>query len=403
MQKNIKIPLFLLYFFFLFPLVLSIILNAPPSSVLTSGSLSVRNYGEIFALFLCGTYILLNSRFIIENYFKNKLLRPFFLLASLYYISTLWSEYKIFTLFRTTEFFFIGIIALITYNNLATENKKLDLSGVRKYLFHIVIIGILYSFLMRYAFSGIVISRNFLADNAISLSIVGSLLICFFHNFFLKDKNKILYFFLFSFFFLSYSLTAILSLAICLIYLYLSKFNNNSKNFYLIIIIILLIFYFFIGGSRIVDEILAFVSSRPIDRISHLTGREKIWELIFFELKDNFLGSGFATDMYILLDNYNRNIIGKISSGHNTYLEGYIAAKWLGVGIILYSFYFWFKNSQKFFPKKYSPLIQSLIFFAIISGFTTSGYGGSLVSNPYILFWVTFTPLVIFKNNDQPN
>ena len=53
--------------------------------------------------------------------------------------------------------------------------------------------------------------------------------------------------------------------------------------------------------------------------------------------------------MYILLDNYNRNIIGEISSGHNTYLEGYIAAKWLGVGIILYSFYFWFKNSQKFF------------------------------------------------------
>ena len=116
-----------------------------------------------------------------------------------------------------------------------------------------------------------------------------------------------------------------MALIICIIYLYLSKFDNNLKNLFFIFIVILLIFYFFIGGSKIIDEILAFISSRPIDRISHLTGRETIWQLILFELKDNFFGTGFSTDMYILLDKYNRNITGTVSSGHSTYLESYIA------------------------------------------------------------------------------
>ena len=401
MQKNIKTPLFLLYFFFLFPLIISILLNAPSSSVLTSGSFSVRNFGEIFALFLCISYVLLNLRFILENYLKTSLLKPFFLLVALYYLSTTWSEYKIFTLFRTTEFLFIGVISLIAYNNLASVNEKLSFSGLRRYLLHIVLIGIFYSFLNRYAFSEIEFKQNFLADNGISLLIAGCILICFFHQFYLKEKNKLLYFFLFSFFFLSYSLTSIVALIICIIYLYLSKFDNNLKNLFFIFIITLLIFYFFIGGSKIIDELLAFISSRPVDRISHLTGRTNIWQLIFFELKDNFFGTGFSTDMYILLDKYNRNIIGQVSSGHSTYLESYIAAKWLGVGAILYSFYFWFENSKKYFPKKYVHLIQSLIFFAIVSGFTSSGYGGSLVSNPYILFWVTFTPIVILNYNEK--
>lgn len=403
MQKKNKIPLFLLYFFFLFPLILSIILKAPSSSVIVSGSLSIRNYGELFAFTLCSIYVLLNSKYIFENYFKSKFLKPFFILVLLYYSSTIWSEYKFFTLFRTSEFLVIGILSLIVYNNFSTDRKNINLTGLRKYLFNIVIIGMIYVFLSKLAFYRISLEFNILRDNVLSLLIAGSFLISFYHHFFLKNKNRLLFFLFFAFIFISNSLTSIFALILSLMFLYLCRFKNNLKYYFIILTLSLMIFHFYLGGIGILNEFLSKVSSRPIESISNLTGREIIWKLILFELKDNYFGSGFATDMFILVDKYNRKMIGTISSGHSVYLESYISAKWLGVIILLYSFYFWFKNAKNYFPDNYYNLIHSLIFFTLISNFTNPGYGGSLVSSPYMLFWVTLTPLITFnkKNNNM--
>ena len=95
------------------------------------------------------------------------------------------------------------------------------------------------------------------------------------------------------------------------------------------------------------------------------------------------------------------NQINEVSSGHNVFLESYIAAKYLGIFLVLYSFYFWFKKAKICFQKNHAHLVEALVFFSLISGFTSSGYGGSLVSHPYILFWVTFTPLMVTYNNEK--
>ena len=80
---------------------------------------------------------------------------------ALYYLSTTWSVYKIFTLFRTTEFLFIGIISLIAYNNLGAVNEKLSFSGLRKYLIHIVLIGIFIAFSIDMPFLGSNLNKIF--------------------------------------------------------------------------------------------------------------------------------------------------------------------------------------------------------------------------------------------------
>ena len=159
--------------------------------------------------------------------------------------------------------------------------------------------------------------------------------------------------------------------------------------------------YFFIGDIKFINELLSYVSFRDIERIEHLTGRENIWFLTLYELDGRILGSGFATDMQILMIGFKNNQIDAVSSAHNVFLESYIAAKYLGVFFVLYSFYFWFKKAKFCFPKNHANLVEALVFFALISGITTSGYGGSLVSHPYILFWVTFTPTMVTYNNEK--
>mgnify|MGYP001235290021 CR=1 FL=1 len=401
MANKIKFPLFLLYFVFIFPLLLSIALNAPSSSRIVSGSLSIRNYGEIISIIFCIFYILTNNKNFYIFFLKNNLLKPFFLLSGLYLISTIWSDSKLLTFFRATEFFVIGLISLYVYNGFCNINDKFNHKGLRNYLLHITLIGILYVFSKKIAFSEILIKQNFLADNALSLLLAGSFLICFYQQIKLNEKNKMFIFLFFAFIYLSYSLTSIITILICLTYLYTSKFNNKKKYIFLFSILILMFFYFFLSEIKFINQILSYISFRPIERIESLTGRENIWKLIIIELDGKFFGSGFATDQYLLLDRMRNFEVSSISSGHNVYLESYIASKWLGILLLLYSFYFWFRKANICFQKEHSNLVEALIVFAIISGFTSSGYGGSMVSHPYILFWVTFTPLMIATNNEK--
>ena len=401
MNKNVKISLILLYFIFLFPLILTFFLGGGSTSRVISGSLSVRNYGEIIGIAFGIFFVFTHIKFFSKHCLNNKYLKPFFYLSFIYIGSTIWSDLRLLTFFRATEFFIIGVLSLIVYNEFSTVDNKFNHKGLRRYLYHIVIIGILSGLIKRIAFDDIIIEQNFLADNALALLLAGSFLICFYQNFFLKDKNKSVLFLFIGLVFFSFSLTALVTTVICIFYLYLSRSDDNKKYLFLIAILITLVIYFYIGDIRFINELLSYVSFRDIERIETLTGRENIWKLTLEELDGRILGSGFATDMQLLMSRFMLNEINTVSSGHNVFLESYIAAKWLGVIVVMYSFFFWFKKAKICFPKEHASLVESLVFFALISGFTSSGYGGSLVSHPYILFWVTFTPLIISTNNEK--
>lgn len=401
MKKNIKISLFLLYFIFLFPLFLTFILGGASSSRVVSGLLSVRNYGEIIAIGFGFFFVSTNFKFFSDHCFNNKYLKPFFYLSFLYIGSTIWSDFRLLTFFRSTEFFIVGVLSLVVYSEFSTVDNKFSHKGLRRYLYHIIIIAILSGLIKKIAFSELVIKYNFLADNASALLFSGCFLICFYQNFFLKEKNKLVLFLFFVIVFICNSLTALVTIVVCIFYLYLSRFGEKKKFLFLIIMLTTLVFYFLISDLKFINELLSYVSFRDIERIESLTGRKNVWLLTIQELDGKILGSGFATDMYILMSNMMNNQINVVSSGHNVFLESYIAAKYLGIFLVLYSFYFWFKKAKICFQKNHAHLVEALVFFSLISGFTSSGYGGSLVSHPYILFWVTFTPLMVTYNNEK--
>ena len=150
------------------------------------------------------------------------------------------------------------------------------------------------------------------------------------------------------------------------------------------------LFIFFFIQLEVVNNILSSISSRTLDNIVHLTGRSHIWALTFNELQNYRLGSGFGTDLFILKDQYMLGVISTIASAHSIYIESYIAAKWLGLSFLFYAYYLWFTKSVILFNLNQAYLIQALILFAILAGFTTSGFGGSVVSHPYTYFWIIF-------------
>ena len=400
MNKNTRYPLIILYFIFLFPIILTFILGGTASSIIVTGSFSIRNYGEIIAIAIAIFYIITNANFFYDRCLNNKYLKPFFYLSFVYIISTIWSDFKLLTFFRSIEFFVSSVLSLLIYNEFCTIDNKFNNKGLRRFLYHIITIGILNGLFKRIAFNDLLIQQNLLADNALAIILAGSFLICFYQKFFLKDNNKMFYFLFFALIFISYSLTAFVAVAVSIFYLYLARSNSNKKYLFIISILITVIVYFFIGQISIVSELLSYVSFRDLEKIESLTGRENIWKLTIEELDGRILGSGFATDMHLLMGRFMNNQIKEVSSGHNVFLESYIAAKWLGVTLVIYSFYFWYKKAKICFSKEHANLVESLILLAVISGFTVSGYGGSLVSHPHILFWVIFTPLIVSSNNE---
>ena len=127
-----------------------------------------------------------------------------------------------------------------------------------------------------------------------------------------------------------------------------------------------------------------------MESILTLTGRDNIWNSVFESLREYPFGTGYASDQYLLLDEYNLGILGEVSSAHSIYLESFIAAKYLGLGALIFSFIYWFRFSEKNFNQNLSRILQTLIFYSIICGFTNSGFGGSNINNPWILFWVVY-------------
>ena len=123
------------------------------------------------------------------------------------------------------------MLSLVVYSEFSTVDNKFSHKGLRRYLYHIIIIAILSGLIKKIAFSELVIKYNFLADNASALLFSGCFLICFYQNFFLKEKNKLFPFLFFVVVFICNSLTALVTIVVCIFYLYLSRFGEKKKKF----------------------------------------------------------------------------------------------------------------------------------------------------------------------------
>jgi hypothetical protein len=137
---------------------------------------------------------------------------------------------------------------------------------------------------------------------------------------------------------------------------------------------------------------LSLISTRPVEHLVSLSGRSHIWDLMFQSFSQYRFGAGYATDMVILMENFQMGSIKTVSSAHNIYIEAFIAAKWVGVFVMLYAYFFWFVKANKNFVLDDSILIRTLILFCLLCGFTNSGFGGSYASHPYLYFWIVFIP-----------
>ena len=56
--------------------------------------------------------------------------------------------------------------------------------------------------------------------------------------------------------------------------------------------------------------------------------------------------------------------------------------------LIFYGF-----QNQKYFKSKKKLIIKAITFYAFMCGFANSGFGGSYVSHPYMLFWIVLIPI----------
>tara|TARA_S200000501_G_C20796828_1_gene732160 strand:- start:169 stop:1389 length:1221 start_codon:yes stop_codon:yes gene_type:complete len=387
-QRN-SVAIKLLYIFFLLPFIINYIIGDKSSSHIISGAFSVRNYSEILCFMILSLYIISKRKYLFDNLIDHDLFKPFFYVSILYLASTIWSEYRLLTLFRSLEFVIISLVAFIAFNNkVNTENFDYDrMIIIRDYVVHLSIIGILYGFFHKASYSDNLLALHLPKGNLIA-NILGGGLIVFIYSYFV-EKHKSFYLIIIPiFFYISFSLSAFVNIFSSLAYIYLSFKFKKLKNFFIFFILSITASHFFLLQLDFINQLLSTISSRSISDVQNLTGRTHIWTLIFMEMKNYKIGAGFATDLFILKDQYFDNVISTLSSAHSIYVETYITAKWVGIFILIYSFYFWFKKSQIHFNVKQSYLIQGLVLYVALCGFTNSGFGGSVVSHPFTYFWI---------------
>ena len=394
-QKNLGATKYL-YLFFLTPFIINILLGGSSTSLVVSGGFSVRNYSEVGMLAILALFIYNNKDYYIDTVIRSKNLRPFFMLSILYISSTLWSQYPLLTLFKSVEFLIISLVAIAAFNDNQTFLKSNhtiseDLDLIKHFLFHLMVITFLHGFLHKLAFSESFSIFMMSRDNLFS-NILGGLLIFYIYLFaFKKIKSKFIIF-IPILYIGTFSLATMVNFFISLIFLFLSKFNKVLGLLFIVSFIVVSVIHLFFFQIDFALNMLSLISTRPVEHLVSLSGRSHIWDLMFQSFSQYRFGAGYATDMVILMENFQMGSIKTVSSAHNIYIEAFIAAKWVGVFVMLYAYFFWFVKAKKNFVLDDSILIRTLILFCLLCGFTNSGFGGSYASHPYLYFWIVFIP-----------
>ena len=403
-KKNYFKILFLLYSFYSFPFIFSILRGGSSTSLITTNIFSPRNISEIFMFFILCFFVFLNLKNL-KKILQNPQLKPFIYISFVYLVSSSWSQYKLLTLFRSSEFIILSLTGLLVYSRIYEYFRALNVNNsctyqIETYLFHLVNINLIHVFLHKFAFNEVVFGYNFLRDNLLS-NLVGGCLILHLFNKSVLTNTKYIIFLLFVFLFVSFSLAPLVCFLLSFAFIFLANKDKNIENLFVYFVILISLLYFFFIEIPFIDQLLAKISFREIKDIANLTGREKIWDLTLYELKNYTFGSGFATDLVLLKPQFILGNIGTVSSSHNIFIESFVAAKWAGLFLVIYAYFLWFSKSKKYFKsKKEMNLIKALTFYAFMCGFANSGFGGSYVSHPYMLFWIFLIP-IHFQNEKK--
>ena len=198
-KKNYFKILFLLYSFYSFPFIFSIIIGGSSTSLITTNIFSPRNIAEIFKFFILCFFIFINLKNL-KKILQNPQLKPFIYISLVYLISTSWSQYQLFTLFRSSEFIILSLTGLLVYTRIYEHLKELKVNNsliyqIETYLFHLININLIHVFLHKFAFNEVVFGYNFLRDNLLSNLVGGCLILHLFYKSVLT-KQKIYIFFI---------------------------------------------------------------------------------------------------------------------------------------------------------------------------------------------------------------
>ena len=168
-KKNYFKILFLLYSFYSFPFIFSILIGGSSTSLITTNIFSPRNIAEISMFFILCFFIFINLKNL-KKILQNPQLKPFIYISLVYLISTSWSQYQLFTLFRSSEFIILSLTGLLVYTRIYEHLKELKVNNsliyqIETYLFHLININLIHVFLHKFAFNEVVFGYNFLRDS----------------------------------------------------------------------------------------------------------------------------------------------------------------------------------------------------------------------------------------------
>ena len=127
----------------------SILRGGSSTSLITTNIFSPRNIAEIFMFFILCFLFFKFKKF--KKILQNPQLKPFIYISLVYLISSSWSQYKLLTLFRSSEFIILFLTGLLVYSRIYEYFKALNVNNsctyqIETYLFHLVNINLIHVF-----------------------------------------------------------------------------------------------------------------------------------------------------------------------------------------------------------------------------------------------------------------
>ena len=386
-QQPPTYPLFGIYLFYVLPTAGVWVLGEDlGTGVVMSESISTKNYLEIFATGICALLTIdalrRNSGF--WRWLAGRTFAPVLLLGSVYLASTLWSIFPLYTLLRAVQFLTLTILATSYLHSSGTSEKSLK-GAMEKLLVHVNVLFIvttIFGSAAALADQGQGFTFTLLKNNLWSYS-SGLLLLLILPDLLAGKVRRLPVVLVLISFIPSFSLAATLALIPAAFVLLTRRARIRVLPVAVIAIVFLLLVILAFG-----DEIVALVAAatgRELEDLEQLTGRVTVWGYVVLFLQDFPLGSGFASDQTLIKDLIIFGDMSIISSAHNVFLEAYIAAKWIGVGLLTALYVHLWRLGSAWKSLQMESFQHAAVLYLLICGLANSGFGGSAVASPFAI------------------
>ena len=319
--------------------------------------------------------------------------------------------------------FFSGFLIYIYLFNIFESYKNYKVINIIKFINHVFISLIIFTFILTVYYplmTGAILDGNYIRITGSKVSdlkviplitFIISLYLYLFEN--KKILSKELFFLLISILALYLGLTRSIVFLTLLIFILVSVYYIFSKKIietklskkYLIYFIVL--FGVFFLSQNILSNILTRNSTVTLFELS---GRNLIWEQIFIEMENKFLGFGpgsaikdiFSQYPYLMLENGKLLVSNNIGSAHNFYLEFYLSGGLVSlICIILIHAILLIKCIE--LVKNYD--LESIIIFTLFISYSLilifESFAFVPASNAFAFYWILL--LIITIKDKQKN